>query len=295
MKNTRILSLVVALLLSYPIFAQDTIKLESGELVNELNIDHKLMGYHYADNGDKTKKITSKQETHVDSPVQDVEEFANVIVGGIEFEEEIEWANVVVGGIEFEAEEEDWADVVVGGIEFDEEVTTQNKLQSPIQLQLKVDKIAFIEDIATSDLMNEIMNQERMSESHPFGLSSCKKENLIPLTIPRGAVNWVLVEIKDATNTNMAAQQKALDHQIAFIMNDGSILSLDGKSILTFDVHINKNLYVSLYLNNQIGLTSSFPLTSFERAYEYNFSIGSSSVFQFDDKGTMKATKGIWE
>jgi len=90
--------------------------------------------------------------------------------------------------------------------------------------------------------------------------------------IPNGnVVDWVLVEIRDAVDAVSATPSTILSRQAAFILNDGSIVGMDGSSILYFDGSINNNLFLVLYHRNHLGVMSASPLT-LNGIYSYDFS-----------------------
>ena len=92
--------------------------------------------------------------------------------------------------------------------------------------------------------------------------------------MPNGnVVDWVLVEIRDAVDAVSATPATIFSRQAAFILNDGSIVGLDGSGILYFDGSINNNLFLVIYHRNHLGVMSASPLT-LNGIYSYDFSSG---------------------
>lgn len=81
--------------------------------------------------------------------------------------------------------------------------------------------------------------------------------------------------------------------QAAFILNDGSIVDLDGSSNLVFPVSISQNLYVAVWQRNHIGIISNNALTPSGGIYSYDFTSGGNQVYG-DVDGHKQLAPGIW-
>ena len=57
-------------------------------------------------------------------------------------------------------------------------------------------------------------------------------------------VDWILVEFRDAPDAASAIPATTIERQAAFLKNDGSVVSLDGTSILSFNHSIIQSLFV---------------------------------------------------
>ncbi|MCD4731417.1 MAG: hypothetical protein K8R74_12500, partial [Bacteroidales bacterium] len=87
------------------------------------------------------------------------------------------------------------------------------------------------------------------------------EENLIPLTqpyssppwnysgtesvatIPPNVVDWVLIELRDATTSDSATQYRTFSRKAAFMLKSGYIVNLDGASSIFFNDIFNDDLY----------------------------------------------------
>jgi len=92
-------------------------------------------------------------------------------------------------------------------------------------------------------------------------------------------VDWVLVELRDTTETNSATEATVIARQAAFLLNDGSIVGIDGYSILKFSNSITHQLFVVVYHRNHIPVMSAFPVTETDGVYEYNFTDAIDKAF----------------
>jgi hypothetical protein len=91
-------------------------------------------------------------------------------------------------------------------------------------------------------------------------------------TIPANVVDWVLVELRDATDASAALPGTSVETQAAFILNNGSVVGLNGSSVLQFTASISNDPYVVVWHRNHLGvLSASSPLES-GGVYSYNFS-----------------------
>ena len=106
-------------------------------------------------------------------------------------------------------------------------------------------------------------------------------------------VDWVLVDVRDAASAATATGSTSVAKHAAFILNDGSIVDLDGSSNLLFDVSISQNLFVVVWQRNHLGIISNDPLTSAGGIYSYDYTSGINQVFGGID-GHKQISIGIW-
>ncbi|MBL7104018.1 MAG: C39 family peptidase [Bacteroidales bacterium] len=106
-------------------------------------------------------------------------------------------------------------------------------------------------------------------------------------------VDWVLVELRDASEAIYATSNTIVDKQAAFLLNDGSVVSLDGSSNLQFDVAINQNLFVAVWHRNHLGILSSQSLTEVGGIYSYDFTISADQALG-GASAQKELSSGIW-
>jgi hypothetical protein len=113
--------------------------------------------------------------------------------------------------------------------------------------------------------------------------------------IPNANVtDWVLVELRETNGgAESATPATMIDRQAGFILNDGTIVGLDGASPLRFGDEITDNLFVVVYHRNHIGIMSANALTLSGGQYSYDFSIGEGQVYGGQDAHSEIAS-GIW-
>ena len=104
-------------------------------------------------------------------------------------------------------------------------------------------------------------------------------------------VEWVLVELRDAVNAGSATVGTRIARQAAFILNDGSIVGMDGFSDLIFTATITNNLFAIVWHKNHLGIMSAVPLTLSGGMYSYNFSTSGTQAYGANSQKLLVAGK----
>jgi len=102
------------------------------------------------------------------------------------------------------------------------------------------------------------------------------------VTIPPDVVDWVLVELRDATDAASATPATIIATQAAFLLSDGSVVGLDGSSNLYFDASVFNNLFAVVWHRNHLGILSANALAQSGMGYTYDFSTGNSQAYGVD-------------
>jgi|GEM_PF-1866554 hypothetical protein len=89
--------------------------------------------------------------------------------------------------------------------------------------------------------------------------------------IPAGVVDWILVELRDATSAATATSGTRIARQAALLLSDGSIVGADGSSFLQFEVTVLHQLFVIIWHRNHIEIISATPAPKIEELYYYDF------------------------
>ncbi|MBN3035569.1 MAG: hypothetical protein JW861_08275, partial [Bacteroidales bacterium] len=103
----------------------------------------------------------------------------------------------------------------------------------------------------------------------------------MPVLTPAGAVDWVLVELREAPGgPETATGATVIDRQACLIMNDGMIMGPDGSNPPVFTGHvITQNLYVVLWHRNHLGIMSNFPLIPVNGVCSYDFTNNADKAY----------------
>ncbi len=85
-------------------------------------------------------------------------------------------------------------------------------------------------------------------------------------------VDWVVVEFRDAPTAAAATGATMVSQQAAFILNDGTIVGLDGVSPVKTNGLYQYDLYVVIWHRNHLGVMSAIPIVpSGINQYTYDF------------------------
>jgi hypothetical protein len=92
-------------------------------------------------------------------------------------------------------------------------------------------------------------------------------------------VDWVLIEIRDANDPSDAIISNPAEQAAAFLLNDGSIVDINGSSLLMFKQQIVQQPYVLVRHRNHLDVLASNPLTQNGSTYYYDFSTGEDQAY----------------
>jgi subtilisin family serine protease len=113
--------------------------------------------------------------------------------------------------------------------------------------------------------------------------------------IPNSDVaDWVLVELRETTGSaSDATPATMVSRQAGFLLNDGSIVDIDGSSMLRFDVVVNDNLFVIVHHRNHLGIMSANPVIQTAGNYMHDFTTGSGQAHG-DINAQKQILPGVW-
>jgi hypothetical protein len=132
--------------------------------------------------------------------------------------------------------------------------------------------------------MNTDLNPDFIPLSQPYNIAPWNYTGTESVaSIPNAnIVDWVLVELRDATEAQYATGSTVIARQAAFLLNDGSIVGLDGSSFLQFNVTIENYLFAVIWHKNHLGILSAIALNGFNDIYFYNFTTGADKAYGTD-------------
>jgi len=103
-------------------------------------------------------------------------------------------------------------------------------------------------------------------------------ESVISIPNPN-IVDWILIELRDAPDAGSATPATSIAKQAGFLLNDGSVVSLDGSSILSFNHSIIQSLFVVIWHRNHLGIMSSTGVPQSGGIYSWDFSTSVTQVY----------------
>lgn len=139
---------------------------------------------------------------------------------------------------------------------------------------IDLDVLVYLEGPYASGSMNiDLYNEGLIPLNQPYNLPPWGyggTENVV--TIPPDVVDWVLVDLRDATSAAAAIPATSVEMQAAFLLNNGSVVGLNGSSVLQFTASLSDDPYVVVWHRNHLGVLSASPLTETAGIYTYDFS-----------------------
>jgi hypothetical protein len=142
---------------------------------------------------------------------------------------------------------------------------------------------AFLEGPYIEPLMNTTLNSSgflplvQPYNEYPHFYTGTEGVAAIPSA---SVVDWVLIEVRDATSAALATPATTIGTAAGFILNNGTITSINGTSAIYFSGTVTHNLYAVVWHRNHLGIISANPLTlSSPGHYTYNFSSGPGQVY----------------
>lgn len=163
-------------------------------------------------------------------------------------------------------------------------VLTQG-FQQPINVSLAgidLDVLVYLEGPYSGTEMTTNLNAAgELPLSQPYNIAPWNYAGTESVsTIPNAdVVDWVIVELRDAPNASSATSETRIARQAAFLLNNGSVVGLDGNSNLQFANSANNGLFVVVWHRNHLGVLSANALSGSGGNYSYDFSTGIDKAY----------------
>ena len=167
-----------------------------------------------------------------------------------------------------------------------------------ITLDMIVDVKALLEGPFDGAEMQSVLNSdEYIPLNQPYNTTPWNyggSESVV--AIPNAnVVDWVLVEMRDAPDAALALPGTVIERQAAFVLKDGTIVSMDGASPLACVAsNITYDLFVVIYHRNHLAVMSADPLSQTDGVYMYNFTTGGNQAYENGAAGQKEIATGIW-
>lgn len=142
----------------------------------------------------------------------------------------------------------------------------------PFEFQLKVN----LSSCYNGSDMNPYPEPDNFPLDQPYNISPWYYDGTETVySLPNGDIaDWVLVELRDPPgDASTADASTSIASQAAFLLTDGSVVSLDGSSGLTFEIASSTNFHVIIWHRNHLGIISADPLigTSINNKHIYSY------------------------
>jgi len=124
--------------------------------------------------------------------------------------------------------------------------------------------------------LNSLLPLAQPFNSSPWNYPGSETVASIPST---DIVEWVLVELRDASSPDQATGATTIGRQAGFLMSDGQVVTIDEDPIMSFATSITDGLFVVVYQRNHIAVISNTALTASGGVYTYDFSTGENQAY----------------
>lgn len=166
----------------------------------------------------------------------------------------------------------------------------------------KIDVTAILEGPFNGTDMNTTLNSSsylplaQPYSGGPWNYAGTENVAAIPSA---DVVEWILVELRETDGGAAAATSgTAIAQQAAFLLKNGSIVTLDGTNDVLFNLAVNDDLYVVIYHRTHLGMMSATALTSnINGGYEvfsYDFTDGQSKAYNNGQKALAGGKFGMY-
>jgi hypothetical protein len=160
----------------------------------------------------------------------------------------------------------------------------------PLNIKIVLEGAFFsADDPLMTNNLNNLLPVNQPYNTAPWNYNGTENVASIPNS---NIVDWVLLDYRDATNAASATLLTRIGLQAAFLRTDGSIVDLDGTSLLPFNYTLNNQLFIVIWHRNHLGIISSGPVAISGGTYTWDFTNGVSQAYGSDAQ--VELSTGIW-
>lgn len=165
------------------------------------------------------------------------------------------------------------------------DVNLTQGFQQPIGVAvmgINVDLLVFLEGpFAGTEMNTQLSISGTIPLAQPYNIPPWNYSGTesVPFIPNNEVVDWVLIELRDAVNAASATSSTRIARQAAFLLKNGTVVGIDGSSILQFSNSISQQLYVIVWHRNHLGVLSANALSQSGGIYGYDFSTALNQVY----------------
>jgi hypothetical protein len=158
--------------------------------------------------------------------------------------------------------------------------------QQPVSVSItgiNLDLLVYLEGPYSSTEMSTGLNSggelplSQPYNTSPWNYSGSESVASIPNS---NIVDWVLVELRDATSAAGANSASVIDKKAGFLLKDGSVVGLDGVSDMQFpSATLTHDLYIVVWHRNHLGVLAANAATRTGNNFSYDFSTALTQVY----------------
>ena len=151
---------------------------------------------------------------------------------------------------------------------------------------------AFLEGPFSGTSMSTAINNI-LPLSQPYNMAPWNYNGTESMTvIPANVVDWVLVELRDATIAANASVATRIARQAALLLTNGNIVATDGTSSLFFTNSVSNSLFVVIHHRNHLPILSANAVTLSGVNYTYDFTTSSEQAYGTNSQKQLSTS--IW-
>lgn len=125
----------------------------------------------------------------------------------------------------------------------------------------------------TSDMNTDLNSEGLIPLSQPYTTAPWNYTGTESVSsFPDDAVDWVLLEFRDAVDAASALGSTTFGWQAALLFKDGTIKGLDGCSSIDFDGMLAHSLYMIVHHRNHLPVMTANAVLTTDGVYSYDFS-----------------------
>ncbi|WP_222843464.1 hypothetical protein, partial [Roseivirga misakiensis] len=145
---------------------------------------------------------------------------------------------------------------------------------------LQIAATVFLEGAYNGTNLNTAINSSIPAQQPYNGVNSHSQTTSV--SIPANAVDWVLVELREASTAATATNATRKGSTAGFLMNDGTIKATDGTSNLTINLTGNTGTayYVVIYHRNHLPIMSAAAIDGSGGTLTIDFTSNSANTYQ---------------
>jgi len=160
-------------------------------------------------------------------------------------------------------------------------VTEPVKINVTIKMNLKVNLEGALNNSGVMPVIETFEHKVPLLQPYntaPWNYAGTESVSVLPDDV----IDWVLVELRQATAPASATTSTILAKRAAFLKSDGTIVDLDGVSTVRFDDHYvtsPNNLYTVIRHRNHLAIMSAVGATLTGGVYSYDFTTGLNAAY----------------
>jgi hypothetical protein len=146
---------------------------------------------------------------------------------------------------------------------------------------IRSDNKVFLEasfNSSVNQVLTRLRDSGRIPLSQPFNIAPFNYTGTeSSASVPADIVDWVLVELRQATSPELATKSAVIGKRAAFLRSNGSIVDMDGTSPVQFfnaSVDTGNNVYTVIRHRNHLAIMSSAGASFTGNNFAYDFTTG---------------------